>query len=435
MVPTSRLWALIALGIPLAAFLAWSGYAWMIFVYNAVLLGIAYVTMRMAPSGTALKVVRKFDPVLSVRVANRIELTIHNDGLEPIRARFRDEPPPDFLATQKEFDLNLDSGREVEVHYSVTPPERGGDFFRGSFVRIKCPLGLVEREERLRTEQPIRVYPNVLALREFDLLNQRGRLSHIGVRRSRIRGLGTDFESLREYAEGDDYRKMDWKASARRGKFVVRQFEQERNQAVILCVDIGRKMLSEVNGVSKLDHTLDACLLLAHSAAAAGDAVGLLVWADTVRRYIPPGRGRAQVGAIIEAIHDLSAEPIESDIAGAFAYLSTRWKRRSLLVGFTDAEDTDQADELTRAMGPLAKRHIVVLGSVADPRLLAAAAQPVDTVRDLFGKGAALMFVDERKAAKSRLALAEIHSLDAEPQDLAAALVSFYFEVKEKGLL
>lgn len=407
----------------------------MAIVYNAVLFGMAWLTVRMAPSANALKVVRRFDPVLSVRVANRIDLTILNDGLEPIQARFRDEPPPDFLATKKEFDLNLDHGREVSLHYLVTPPERGGDFFRGSFVRIRCPLGLMLKEARLRTEQPIRVYPNVLALREFDLLNQRGRLSHIGVRRSRIRGLGTDFESLREYAEGDDFRKMDWKASARRGKLVVRQFEQERNQAVILCIDIGRKMLSEVGGVSKLDHTLDSCLLLAHSAAAAGDAVGLLVWADTVRRYIPPGRGRAQVGAIIEAIHDLSAEPIESDVAGAFAYLSTRWKRRSLLVGFTDAEDPDQADELARSMGPLAKRHIVVLGSVADPRLLAAATQPVDSAKSLYEKGSALTFVDGRKAAKSRLALAEIHSLDAEPQDLAAALVSFYFEVKEKGLL
>jgi len=435
MVPTARFWALLGIGIPVAAFAAWSGTPWLGVAYNVALFVIAWITLKMAPNADSLKVVRTFDPVLSVRVPNRIELTVSNEGLEPIRARLRDEPPPDFEANRKEFELHLDAGREVHLEYVVTPPDRGGDFFRGSFVRIHCPFGLVEKEARLRSEQPVRVYPNVLALREFDFLNQRGRLSHIGVRRSRIRGLGTDFESLREYAEGDDYRKMDWKASARRGKLVVRQFEQERNQAVILCIDIGRKMLSEVNGVTKLDHTLDACLLMAHSAAAAGDAVGLLVWADTVRRYIPPARGRAQVGAIIEAIHDLSAEPIESDVAGAFAYLATRWKRRSLLVGFTDAEDPDQADDLARALGPMAKRHIVVLGSVADPKLLSAASGPVDAVPDLFRKGAALMFVSDRNAARSRLSLAEVHSLEAEPQDLAAALVSFYFEVKEKGLL
>lgn len=435
MVPTPRLLALFALGIPLAAVTGATGQGWLAVVYNVVLIATAWTTHRMAPAPASIRMTRVFDPVLSVRVANRIELNVANDGLETIRARLRDEPPPDFACTGQEFSFELAPGDERRVHYSVVPPDRGGDFFRGTFVRIRCPLGLVEREARLRTEQPVRVYPNVLALREFDLLNQRGRLSHIGVRRSRIRGLGTDFESLRDYAEGDDFRKMDWKASARRGKLVVRQFEQERNQAVILCIDMGRKMLSEIGGVTKLDHTLDACLLMAHSAAAAGDAVGLLVWADTVRRYIPPARGRSQVGAIIEAIHDLSAEPIESDPAGAFAYLSTRWKRRSLLVGFTDAEDPDQAEELARSMGPFGKRHIVVIASVADPNLLAAARETVESPDDLFRKASALTFVGERKSAKSRLSLAEIHSLDAEPQDLAAALVSFYFEVKEKGML
>ena len=111
-----------------------------------------------------------------------------------------------------------------------------------------------------------------------------------------MRGLGTEFESLREYAEGDDFRKMDWKASARRGKLIVRQYEQERNQCVIICLDVGRAEPSEVNGVSKLDHALDACLMLMHAAAASGDFVGLLMDADHVKRYIPPRKGRNQVG-------------------------------------------------------------------------------------------------------------------------------------------
>lgn len=435
MVPTPRLWALLALGIPLAVLFGLADAAWMALAFDGAVAATAIATYFMAPSTALLRVTRRFDPVLSVRVPNRIQLTVLNDGVEPIRARLRDEPPPDFVCSRQEFELDLASGRETEFTYSVTPPERGGDFFRGTFLRLKCPLGLVEREARLRTEQPVRVYPNVLALREFDFLYQKGRLQHMGVRKSRIRGLGTEFESLREYAEGDDIRKMDWKASARRGKFVVRQFEQERNQSVLICVDIGRKMLAEVDGVAKLEHTLDACLLLAHSAAAANDAVGLLVWADTVRRYLPPARGRSQVGAIIEAIHDLAAEPIESDVRGAFSYLATRWKRRSLLVGFTDAEDPDQADELTIALGPLSRRHICVIGSVADPHLLEAANQPVRGPEDLFQRGSALMFSNLRKEAKSRLAMADVHSVDAEPQNLAAALVNFYFDVKDRSLL
>jgi uncharacterized protein (DUF58 family) len=435
MVPTPRLWFLLALGIPLAGLGAHFGGAWIALAYDLAIAGLALATWYVAPRATDLRMTRRFDPVLSVRVPNRIELTISNEGLEPISLRLRDEPPPDFDVSEREFDLRLAPGEEHTVAYTATPPDRGGDFFRGTFARVRCPLGLVWREARLRTEQPVRIYPNVLALREFDLLRQKGRLSHMGVRRSRIRGLGTEFESLREYAEGDDYRKMDWKASARRGKFVVRQYEQERNQAVLLCVDIGRRMLSEVNGVSKLDHALDACLLMAHSAAASGGAVGLMVYADTVRRYLPPKRGRTQVGAIIEALHDLSAEPIASDPGLAFAYLSSRWKRRSLLAVFADVEDADAAQETVRSLGALSRRHIAVLASVADPRLLEASEAPVDGSDGLYRRAAAVLFTSERKAAQSQLAAAEIHSLDAEPQNLAAALVSFYFDVKERGLL
>src|SRR5687768_7866464 len=153
MIPTPRLWALLALGTPLAAIAAWAGFGWMAIVFDLALLAVAIGTYYMAPSGSSLKVVRTFDPVLSVRVPNRIELRLLNDGLEKISCRVRDEPPPDFESSREEFQVALEPGQEKNVQYTVTPPERGGDFFRGTFVRIRCPLGLIEKEARLRTEQ------------------------------------------------------------------------------------------------------------------------------------------------------------------------------------------------------------------------------------------------------------------------------------------
>jgi uncharacterized protein (DUF58 family) len=257
----------------------------------------------------------------------------------------------------------------------------------------------------------------------------------MGIRRSRMRGLGTEFESLRDYAEGDDYRKIDWKASARRGKMVVRQYEQERNQSVIICIDIGRLMLSEVDGVTKLDHALDSCLMLAHAATMAGDFVGLLVYADTVRRYIPPRKSRHQLSVIIEALHDLVAEPVQSDEAGALAYLSRRYKRRSLLVAFTDVDSVDGAEDMARAFGGVAKRHLSLLVRVADPRLKELLHQHVETSSDMYKKAAAIWVSNDRRAAESVLVASRLHTLEAEPQDLSAALVSYYFMVKERSLL
>lgn len=412
-----------------------AGAAYLALVYDAILLLIAYGTVRLAPSVEGLRLRRQFDAVLSVRAANKIVVVLENDGLETVTMLLRDEAPPTFLSTRREFRVRLEPGRQTELSYHVTPPERGSDSFRGTYLRIDCPLGLVTKQVKLPTEEPVRVYPNVLALREFDLLKQRGRLKDMGIRRSRTRGLGMEFESLREYAEGDDYRKVDWKASARRGKLVVRQYEQERNQSVVICIDVGRHMLAEANGVRKLDHVLDALLMLTNAAAMAGDFVGLLVYADTVRRYIPPRKGRNQVGIIIEAIHDLVADPVESDPAAAFAYLSSRWNRRSLLVNFSDYEDEDRARELVTAFGPMRRRHLALLVRVLDPRIKELLAPVPSTVQEMYQQTAATMILDDRRKAGTIVSTSGIHTLDSEPQDLAANLVNYYFLVKERSLL
>lgn len=435
MVPTKRFWLLVALGIPIAALAGAAGMPWLAIFYDGALVVIAYATGRMGPSPSSLRVTRTLDPVLSVRAANKIGLTIENTSLERVRGFLRDEPPPQYEASQREFPIDIGPERSLELGYTLRPFERGAENFKGTYVRLACPLGLIWRQGAIDSSEPIRVYPNVLALREFDLLKQRGRLREIGIRRSRMRGLGTEFESLREYTQGDDYRKIDWKASARHGSLIVRQYEQERNQAVVIVIDIGRYMLAEVGGVRKLDHALDACLMLTHAAANAGDFVGLLVFSDVVRRYIPPKKGRNQIGTIIEALHDLVAEPLESDPIGAFAFLATRWKRRSLIVAFTDLEDPDRARDLAQALGPQTRRHLVLLARVTDPRLGEALDPPMEQPSDIFLSAAATMLVADRRAATSVLSAAAISNLEAEPQDLAASLVSFYFDVKERSLL
>jgi len=435
MIPTKRLWAVLALGILVAAFGAWVGAVYLGLLFDVAIFIVAFLTFRLAPNGQDLHLKRRFDAVLSVRVPNRVDLRLTNDGVQDVQFVMRDEVPERCVADGNQIGVTLRAGAQKEFHYMVTPKERGDDQFQGTFLRIACPLGLVEKQVRLQTEEPVRVYPNVLALKEFDLLKQQGRLREIGIRRSRMRGLGTEFESLREYSEGDDYRKIDWKATARKSKLVVRQYEQERNQVVIVVVDIGRHMLAEVNGVRKLDHVLDALLMLVNAAAVAGDQIGLLVYADTVRRYIPPAKGRSQVGFIIDAIHDLIAEPVESDGAAAFSYLGQRWKRRSLMVAFTDVLDKDRAKDVSSSLGPLSRRHLTLLARVGDPRLREVLDKPVSDVESMYQKTAARMVKADAHEAQMVLENSGIHTLEAEPQELAAALVSYYFMVKEQALL
>jgi uncharacterized protein (DUF58 family) len=402
--------------------------------YNILLFAILYSTWRIAKDWDFIRVERRVDPILSVRVANGVRLRITNESDAPLRFTIRDEPPERAEATSHEWRVTAQPDRMVELHYSVTPLERGPDEFRGTYIRYAAPLGLCEVIRKIETDQKVRVYPNVLAIREFEMLKQRGRLDLMGVRRSRRKGLGQEFESLREYNE-DDYRTIDWKASARRGRLVVKNFEQEKNQGLIVCIDVGRHMMGSVKGTRKLDFALDSGLMLMHAAERAGDQIGLLVFNDLVQRWIAPKKGRAQVSAILDAIHALEPEPVESDPVKAFAYLASRWKKRSLIVVFTDAEEEFQASQLASGLARLVHRHLVFVVRVSDPRLRELKGMPISDQRSFFLRTSALLYDADRQKASRILTLAGLDSLESEPEELTAKLVSAYLRVKELNLL
>src|SRR5262249_31576725 len=161
---TKRFWWAVVAGIPLAAFAYQAGQPYFLIAYDLLLLVVALTTLRLSPSPGSLKLRRKFDPVLSVRAANKITVELENEGLEPIKGRVREEPPVGCTASRQEFGISIRPESVVEVEYFLTPSERGSDYFRGTYLRMECPLGLVERQVKLNTEQPVRIYPNVLAL-------------------------------------------------------------------------------------------------------------------------------------------------------------------------------------------------------------------------------------------------------------------------------
>lgn len=434
-IPTPRLikWLAAGMVIALLAF-AFPGLELAILPFNLGLIGLAVFSAISAPKLRELVVERRFDQVLSVRAQNRVVLAIRNDGADTIHGRLRDCPPPDFDPSQVEFPLHLLPNQDTEIAYHVCPKFRGTDEFGDVLVRVLGRFGLVEVEHRIPCSREARVYPNVLALREFELLKQRGKLNLMGIRKSRIKGQGTEFESLRDYHD-DDYRRIDWKSTARRGKLVVRDYETEKNQPVIVCMDVGRNMLAEVDGVPKLDIALDASLMLLHAAKTAGDQTGLLVFAERVISYVPPIKSRGQTGILLDAIHDLAADAVESNYDEAMSYLASRWKRRSLIVIFTDAEDEAQAKKLSTALSAIRRRHLVMVVRVADPDVREMARLKVETDTDVYHRASGLWYQTERQLAEFKLSAGGVRSIDAEPKDLAQALVSAYLVAKETAAL
>ena len=436
MVFTRRFWLLLLAGsvFGLAALLS-EGFVVYLVAWDAALLALALFTYRLAPRSDRFHAVRSHDPVLSARTPNLVVVSIGYRGTERLQVTVRDEPPPEFDTDRKAHDVLLEPGRDTILRYHVTPPDRGSFEFRELFLRVPAPLGLVLRTYRLPLRTPVAVYPNILALRKYDLLMRRGHLREMGIRRATLKGTGSEFESLREYQVGDEIRRMDWKATARRAKPVVRQYQAERSQPLILALDLGRLMMAEVDGVSKYDHVIDAALMLAHAAVEAQDRIGLLLYHDRVVRFVAPQKGRAQIGRILQELHGIQPEAVESDLQRALNYLRARWRRRSLVVVFTDLVEPESSAGTLAALLALRSHHLCMAVAVADPKVESMVVRSPDSTRELFERAVATHVLEDRRAAITRLQNAGIRVVDSEPDRLAAALVNEYTLIKARGLL
>ncbi|MCS7273355.1 MAG: DUF58 domain-containing protein [Fimbriimonadales bacterium] len=385
------------------------------------------------PRASAFEVQRKHERVLSLGASNRIELLLRHTMRTVRRARLRDEPPPFCDYDQREFAVKLVPDQVVRVTYHLTPRYRGEARFEDVFLRVEGLLGLTARDYRLPARERVPVYPNLLQLREYDLLRHRGRLQQMGFRQLRLRGQGTEFESLREYTPDDEFRKIDWKATARRGKPIVRDYQVERSQSVVLMLDAGRNMLAEVKGKRKFDAVLNAALMLAYVAVQMDDKVGALVFADEIDAFLVPQRGRSQVGKIVETLHDVQPRLVEPDYLYASTYLAKRWRKRSLIVLFTDLIDPDASRMVLHALRALSQQHLCVAATVADPRLHAWSRQVPDTPATFYRRAVATQTLSDRLAAIRTLERMGIHCIDADPDTLVPALVNHYLQVKARG--
>ncbi len=434
MVLTYRAWILLGLG-GLVALLGaarpdWLGLALLIDLLAVLAIAVDALTL---PRTDAFRVQRKHERVLSLGAANRIELVLEHMIDTPRRALLRDEPPPLCDYDQREFRCTLSPDQSVRVVYHLAPRYRGEARFEDVFLRVEGRFGLTARDYRLPAREVAPVYPNLLQMREYDLLRHRGRLQQMGFRQLRLRGQGSEFDALRDYTPDDEFRHIDWNATARRGKPIVRDYRAERSQHVMLMLDAGRNMLAEVEGKRKFDAVLNTALMLAYVATQMDDKVGALVFADEIELFSPPQRGKAQVGRLVDALHDAQPRLVESDYLYAATYLAKRWRKRSLIALFTDLIDPDASRMLLHAVSALRKQHLCVVITVADPRLHALSQQTPREPIDLYRRAVATQTLNDRLAAMRTLERLGVHCIDAEPDTLVANLVNYYLQVKARG--
>jgi uncharacterized protein (DUF58 family) len=428
----------VLLGVPCAlsvALLVQGGLLPLIAVIDLVIPLVALVDLLTLPRRRAFSVERETTRVVSVQKSHPVTLHISNLSQQSIVAWIRDDIPQECETTPAEFTLRLAPRSRATMHYELKASRRGAFSLNQVNLRVRSRLGLWQRLLAFPQVNELNVYPDMKQLAEYAILARTNRLSLMGVRRTRRVGLENDFERLRDYTLDDNYKFIDWRASARRLKLTVKDFQTSQSQRIIFLLDCGRLMTNESSGLSLLDHSLNAALMLSYVALRQGDAVGLIAFSDHVLRYVPPRGGMKQMNQLLHASFDRFPEMVESRYDDAFRYLDTHCKKRSLVVLISNVIDEVNTHQIESYLRNLVGRHLPLGVLLRDHRLFDAADRDPENDEQLYEAAAASEILLWRRQVLRDLMHRGVLALDVFPENMTAPLVNSYLDIKARHLL
>ena len=404
-----------------------------LFAVEGLLLAGVITDLALAGNIRRLRLHRSGDANVRLGETATVTLIVENSGGRPVRAQVRDVWPPSAAATPRSVRLTVPPGERRRVDMRLTPTRRGDRMAVTTTIRSYGPLGLAARQLSQAAPWSLRVLPAFPSRRH--LPGKLARLRELtGQHVALIRGQGTEFDSLREYVDGDDVRSIDWRATARRADVVVRTWRPERDRRILLVLDTGRTAAGRVGDIPRLDCSMDAALLLGALASRAGDRVDMLVYDRRVRARVE-GVARTDVlPAMVQAMAPLEPELIESDAAGMVSTIMARVRQRCLVVLLTELNTAAIEDGLLPLLPQLTARHLVMLAAVTDPRVTEMARERGEAAA-VYGAAAAERATVERRRLTIELRRYGVEVVDAPPDDIASALADAYLALKAAGRL
>jgi uncharacterized protein (DUF58 family) len=372
---------------------------------------------------------------LTLGTRGEVAWRVHNPGRRAARVDVADELAPSLSAGTRRVSVRVPPGATITVRTELHPMRRGRFTPAELVVRSQGVLGLGARQGHRRLASVLRVYPPFRSRAEAELRIDRSRMLEVGARSAQGHGGGTEFDTLREYSVDDDVRRIDWAATARTARTIVRTYRAERNQTVLVLLDCGRTMAGRVADVPRIEHAMDAVMMLTAVATRLGDRAGLVAFDREVRAVVPPGRAGEQLTRVTEAMYALEPRLLESDYAGAFSETLARFRRRALLVVLTEFAEEAAIETLVPALPLVVRRHLVIAAGVRDPDVTRWAAGSATEPETAYRKAAAAAALARRGETAARLSAAGAMVVDAAPGRLAARLADAYLQVKATGRL
>ena len=401
----------------------------------AVLFDGALVLVAAADSwrvrGQRISLSRSLDPRLSIGRDNPISLTLTTTQAATVQ--IQDQHPTGLSSTGLPCLAHLPPQSQHYLTYTVHPTQRGVLQWGDVQIRQRSPGGLVWHSWTLPQAATTQVYPDLVGLRDLSI---RLTLQSSGsIRQAQRRGIGTEFAELRDYGAGDDLRFVDWKATARRGRPLVRVLEPEQEQTLIILLDRGRLMTAQVQGMRRFDWAMNTALSLAVAGLNRGDRVGLGVFDREVHTWIPPQRSNTHLSHLIEALTPLEPVLLEPDYLGAVTTVLNHQSRRALVVVLTDLVDAIASADLLAALTRLSPRYLPFCVALRDPLMDSMATTPTSDIDSAYGRAVALDLLAQRRLAFAQLKQRGVMVLDAPAPQVSTDLVDAYLRLKARNRL
>lgn len=403
------------------------GYLWSYGgIFFVVLALVDFVVLALLPKPTASR-------VLPMRFASGIsadvEVKISNLSAFSMKMLFHDGLPRDAVCEDLPWSGELPSRGYTKITYPLEFHERGDTELESAYIQISTKLTLWTRLVRAGEEQITKVYPNYEPIVRYALLSMESSPEQMGIVTKNRVGMSKEFHQLRDYQLGDMLSQIDWKATSKQRNLISRDYQEQKDQNVILAIDCGRRMRAIDGGVPQFDHCLNAMLLLSYVALKQGDHVGILSFGGT-ERWLPPVKGVQSMTTILNHMYDYQTSPSPSDFSEAAERLLTRQRRRALVILITNVRGED-GDDLVEPLRRMRQKHVVMVANIREKEIMDKYEKPVTGLDDALSLAATQIYLDERAAVLRQLESHGVSTVDATAKQLPIALANRYLAERE----
>ncbi|MCG8604705.1 DUF58 domain-containing protein [bacterium] len=366
---------------------------------------------------------------------NTIHVTVENFYAIPVTVAIIDELPTQFQIRDQQFRLALSVGASKTITYKLTPVERGVYEFGALNIYVSSAIGLVRRRFIFDLYRKVKVYPSYLQMRKYELLAISNNLVEAGIKKVRRIGHTFEFDRIREYVRGDDYRTVNWKATARKNEFMVNEYEDEKSQQIYSAIDKGRIMKMPFEGMSLLDYAINASLVISNIAIQKQDKAGLITFSNKIDAVLPADKKSSQMLKILELLYSQTTRFLESNFELLYVTLRTKVRQRSLILLFSNFETLSSLKRQLPFLRKIAMSHLLVVIFFENTELKELIDQPATGTEEIYLQTVAEKFEFDKRQIVKELARYGIHSVLTAPGDLSASTINKYLELKARGFI